>query len=62
MKKVFIVFLVAILLAATLTGCASWHRGWKSFTSDLAGGLDRTITVYDYNGDDPFLDWPHRHF
>lgn len=24
MKKILIVFLVAILLAATLTGCASW--------------------------------------
>lgn len=53
MKKKIIIAIALILLvlcAFCLTGCASWSRGWKSFTSDIAGGLDRTITVYDYNG------------
>lgn len=29
---------------------ASFQREMKSFTSDVAGGLDRTVTVYDNNG------------
>ena len=35
----------------SLTGCASWNRMWKSFGSDISGGLDRTVTVYSYDGD-----------
>ncbi len=50
MKKKTAVALLFILLVLSLTGCASWSRGWKSITSDLGGGLNRTVTVYDYNG------------
>lgn len=47
----------AILLACTLTGCtASWDRGWKSTVSNWSGGLNRTVTVYDYNGQ-PIKSW-----
>lgn len=28
----------------------SFKRALKSFDSDLSGGLERTVTVYDYNG------------
>ncbi len=51
-KKMIAMILVLVICAMTLAGCASWNRGWKSFTSDLSGGLDRTITVYDYNGNE----------
>lgn len=43
---------MAVLFTVTLTGCASWERGWKSTVSDFNGGLDRTVTVYDYNGEE----------
>lgn len=33
-----------------MSGCASTQREMKSTLSDLTGGLDRTLTVYDYNG------------
>lgn len=33
------------------TGCASCNRSWKTMQSDIAGGLDRTVTLYDENGD-----------
>ena len=56
MKKKIIIAIVLILLIlcaiCLFTRSASWNRGWKSFTSDIAGGLDRTITVYDYNGNE----------
>lgn len=46
--------LVAISLAAAallgLNGCASCSRMTKSISSDVSGGLDRTVTLYDYNG------------
>lgn len=39
--------------AATLglSGCASCARMSKSLSSDLDGGLERTVTLYDYQGD-----------
>ena len=49
MKKITIVTLV-IALALSMSGCASNQRAWKSFSSDMNGGLNRTVTVYDYNG------------
>lgn len=33
------------------TGCASCSRCSKSIGSDMDGGLDRTVTLYDYQGD-----------
>lgn len=55
-KKIVALALLAVLLITMLTGCASWSRGWKSVTSDFGGGLDRTVTVYDYNGN-PIQSW-----
>lgn len=43
---VFVLFVVTI----SISGCASCSRGMKSFSSDIGGGLDRTVAVYDYNG------------
>lgn len=44
--------LVAALFISTVgtTGCASCSRYTKSWGSDISGGLDRTVTLYDYNG------------
>lgn len=44
MSTIFTVTIIAMV------GCASTEREIKSFTSELNGGLDRTLTVYDYNG------------
>lgn len=54
MKKIVIsvIAMVAVLVGViSLNGCASCSRSMKSFGSDMDGGLDRTVTVYDYNGD-----------
>ena len=42
-----------IISVLGLTGCvnASWEREMKSLNSEINGGLDRTLVVYDYNGD-----------
>lgn len=50
MKKIIALGLCIITLFCVLTGCASWNRGIKSIGSDLSGGLNRTVTAYDYNG------------
>ena len=53
MKKVIRIIAVislVLILAISLTGCASWRREIKSLSSDINGGLNRTVTVYDYNG------------
>lgn len=37
--------------AILLFGCsAKWDREMKSTVSNWTGGLNRTVTVYDYNG------------
>lgn len=48
-SKIFGLVTVAVTMAS-LTGCASMERSVKSFSSDLGNGLNRTMTVYDYNG------------
>lgn len=51
MKKKIIALLGITALVATLTGCTeSTQRAMKSISSDWNGGLNRTVTVYDYNG------------
>ena len=43
--------LVTIICASGLLGgCSSCSRMTKSFNSDMNGGLNRTVTLYDYNG------------
>lgn len=51
MKKKIAVFALLAAMMLSLTGCASWSRMWKSFGSDISGGLNRTVTVYSYDGD-----------
>lgn len=51
MKRfLFIVLLVLAIL--TLCGCASLERDCKSCKSELSGGLNRIVVVYDMNGNE----------
>ena len=53
MKRSKIVVLAIIVIMIGLCSCtASQRRELKSISSDLTGGLERTVTVYDYNGDE----------
>ncbi|MBP3785590.1 MAG: DUF5052 family protein [Bacteroidaceae bacterium] len=46
-----ILFFAAILFAVlSLSGCESCKRDMRSLKSDMSGGLQRTVTLYDYNG------------
>ena len=53
MKKAMI---IAVTICVVLSGCivvfntASIQREIKSWRSEIDGGLERTVTVYDYNG------------
>lgn len=50
MKRFVAVCLTLIILVLCLSGCASWSRNIKTIGSDISGGLDRTVTVYSYDG------------
>ena len=50
MKKLLV--LLSALLCALLCGCASVERSCKSCKSELNGGLDRIVIVYDMNGNE----------
>lgn len=50
MKKRVLIVSIVVAMMISLTGCESWNRFKKSFGSDMSDGLDRTVTVYDYNG------------
>lgn len=52
MKKRIAALVLSCSMLVGLTGCASWNRNWKSFTSDISGGLDRTVIVYSYTGEE----------
>lgn len=49
MKKLILAVATSIIF---LSGCtSSFEREMKSWDSEMNGGLNRVITVYDYNGD-----------
>ena len=45
-----ILIIAIIVIILTFSGCASWDRAGKSMNSEISGGLNRTVTVYDNNG------------
>ena len=52
-RKILSIGILAIIgvVVISLSGCsANWDREMKSTMSNWTGGLDRTVTVYDYNG------------
>lgn len=59
MKKfiaIIAVVLTAMAFVLFLTGCAEMERSIKTFTSDVTGGLPRTVTLYTYDGT-PVQSW-----
>lgn len=54
MKKRIIALVILIItvmvIILSLSSCASWDRAGKSISSEVSGGLNRTVTVYDNNG------------
>lgn len=51
MKKIFLALTLVVTFGLTMTGCTeSQRRELKTVKSDWTGGLNRTVTVYDYNG------------
>lgn len=57
MKRLF-VYIITILImlisvgVASGCGCASCERELKSCRSDISGGLDRIVIVYNLNGEE----------
>lgn len=47
-----IAIIIGVMMVLSMSGCASWSRSMKSISSDFGGGLNRTVTVYDYNGEE----------
>lgn len=47
---IFFAIVLAIIFVSTRT--AGFQRHIKTLGSDFSGGLNRTVTVYDYNGDE----------
>lgn len=53
MKKKIIAMVLVVAIAIGATGCSeATKRNMKSLQSEYGGGLDRTVTVYDYNGEE----------
>ena len=51
MKKILLALTLVAMVSLTATSCTeSQQREIKSVKSNWTGGLNRTVTVYDYNG------------
>ncbi len=50
-KKIIVLTITLALIVGALCGCASLSRGMKDIDSDLRGGMERIVTVYNANGD-----------
>ena len=48
---VVVIAIVIIIAVAIASNSASFQRSLKSTVSNYTGGLNRTVTVYDYEGD-----------
>ena len=51
MKKIIFTVVLTIGIVC-MSGCASTQRKIKSIGSEISGGLERTVTVYDYSGNE----------
>ena len=49
-KRIIAATFICMLPIGSLCGCAGFQRGMKSIGSNIAGGLDRTVTIYSYDG------------
>ena len=50
MKKLLALGVISLGVIGCFTGCASLERDMKTFSSNFNGGLNRTVAVYDSNG------------
>lgn len=57
--KLIALIIEAVLIVAMVGGCAAYHtktesgkRSLKTWQSETTGGIDRTVTVYDINGEE----------
>lgn len=57
--KIIALIIEVVLLVAMVGGCAAYHtktesgkRSLKTWQSETTGGIDRTVTVYDINGEE----------
>lgn len=51
MKKILLALTLVTMVGLSMTSCTeSQQREIKSIKSNWTGGLNRTVTVYDYNG------------
>ena len=51
MKKILLALALVAMVGLTATSCTeSQQREIKSIKSNWTGGLNRTVSVYDYNG------------
>ena len=46
----FILAMFAVIATLGLSGCSSCSRAVKSASSDISGGINRTVTLYDNTG------------
>lgn len=58
-SKVIALIIEVVLIVAMVGGCAAYHtktesgkRSLKTWQSETTGGIDRTVTVYDINGEE----------
>ncbi len=49
---IVIIAIIAIIVIALFINRASSKRWLKSLSSEMNNGINRTITVYDYNGNE----------
>ena len=53
MKKKILLLVLVVAMAIGMTGCSeATKRSMKSIQSEYGGGLNRTVTVYDYSGNE----------
>ncbi len=50
MACILLAALFCSMMLAGCTGCATWQRSCKTWESEMAGGLNRTVNVYTYDG------------
>ena len=47
---IIVAAVIAVCALVVALNSASGRRLWKSFSSNVGNGLERTVTLYDYNG------------
>ena len=50
-KKIMTIGITLMIAAGSLSACASVRRMGKDIKSDVSGGLERTVTVYNADGE-----------